>query len=278
MIEELTKVIISNWSQLPISPQVPTPNGLLSFTKFCQRIVGRNTKVLFFVSHAGQPVCIIKTVRDPGFNQRLEKEKRIQKQICSREVVTPEVYFDGFINDRYFYAEQVVWGTILSPRQTREKQSEIMSQVKSFPVAGEVPLQMILALFSSSSIFRSDKKLFSSLEFLSKQSLILKMGLSHGDLGRPNLLTDGVRTYLIDWERANDTPFWLIDGVSLLVKINNICNFSDWESRALSIFINYTGVTSNYANILYYLVSIFDILYKQYPAEYARIIEQLPRL
>lgn len=200
MIDELHALVINHFG-----------TGQLRFTKFCQRIAGPETKVLFFVSKDGAPLCILKVMRSAEYNGMLKREKEAQESVPPYgSCRAPEVYFCGFVQGRYVYAEEVILGLPLTRKQAARHEREIVEFLNSLP-----------------------------------------KGLTHGDLGTPNILKDGNDLVVIDWAHAGERPTPLIDAVYYMVRLRRIKDLADWRCRAMPVFMRYTGTNATEAEALY---------------------------
>jgi hypothetical protein len=236
--------------------------GRISFTKFCQRIAGPETKILFFVTCDGKPLCVLKMMRSAVYNETLKREKIAQEHIQPvGKCRVPKVYFDGFVGDRYVYAEEVISGLSISKRTVARHEREIVEFTDSFPKEGNITAQELVAMFEE-RLPQADegaKKLISNLR---KSGVILKKGLTHGDLGTPNILKDNRRLYIIDWAHAGKCPVALIDAVYFMSRLRRIRDLSDWRTRAAPDFMRYTGLNSSEAEALYCVHILYKILNK----------------
>ncbi len=275
MINELRNIILNNWNTLPhVGEDVPTADQL-SITKFCQRIVQPHTKVLFLVTFQNKPVCLIKIMRAVRFNKKLEREKKSQQTIKPSGIVyIPQVYFDGYSNGLYFYAEEVIQGLPISRKVALKKEKELVHFSSSFPTYGEITASNLASIISEHLPTDSNQFLKFHLEQLHESPAILKKGFTHSDFARPNLIHCSGRIYVIDWERAGDRPFWLLDAVYLMVRLRKIKDFEDWKKRAAPLLSYYTSITLESAGVLYSLLIIFEILYKKYPEHYKKLVSQ----
>lgn len=190
MIDNLRTLVISHlYSKDEINPTE------LQFTKFCQRIVGPHTKVLFLVTYRGRYVCIIKTVRYPEFNVNLQREKRAQGTARAVGLVrAPRIYFEGTVGERYVYAEEVIDGPPISKKKLMKRMPEIQAFASAFPKQGSISAKELHA------------KLAPYIPDIEMMKDTYELQLTHGDLGRPNILDTGQELVVIDWERAGDIP------------------------------------------------------------------------
>lgn len=269
MIEQFRKMICSRQDIFPGVEQ-----GSLSFTKFCQRITGPDTKVLFFVTHKSIPICIIKVIREESYDNKLQNEAQTQKSLIAENLeFVPKVYFDGSINGRYFYAEEVMEGRPLSKRDAQKNTQLIIDMIKSLPTKGLISSAQTREIFQKLQI--KDKNFVSLLDVLGKGEVVLKTGVTHGDFGLPNLIKTPKGIAVIDWGRANEKPFWLIDAVYFLVRVETIRDVADWERRGSSTLTRYGHISAAEAKSLYCISMLFEILYKRYPAEYIKAVENM---
>jgi len=267
MIEKLRSILIANWHTLSHGSEMPEPEKL-RVTKFCQRIVQPHTKVLFLITYKKQPLCIIKMMRGEAFNENLRIEKNAQQSVQSSGfILVPSVYFDGYIDRFYIYAEEVVEGVPPTKQAVAHNIKEIIQFIQQFPSYKTVATASIVSVLEQ-HIPEDSKHIKEHVDYLRKSDAVLKQGFTHGDFARPNLLASGNRVFVIDWERAGERPFWLMDAVRLLVRIKNVRNSNEWLEKGSPLLCQYTGVTSEETVALYHLFIIFEILYRKYPDTY----------
>ncbi len=269
MIEQFKKAIHARSDLFP-----GIEEGELGFTKFCQRIAGPDTKVLFFVTHKKKPLCIIKIMRENSFNWRLKQEAETQRRLSEKELnFVPEVYFDGEIDGRYFYAEQVIIGDPLTKHDAQKSEDLIIRTVESFPTSGAIQSLHLYKIFKQCNI--ADENFKFLLGVFGDREITFKKGITHGDFGLPNLIKTEQGVYAIDWGRANEKPLWLIDAVYFLVRVRGIKDLNDWEKRGVPALIEHSSIDKVTAKSLYCASILFEILYKKYPAEYTNVVKQI---
>lgn len=249
--------------------------GQFRITKMCQRIVGHDTKVLFLVSYMGKPACIVKMMRDASFNGKLEREKASQEKLIHAGIGSvPRIYFDGVVNGCYVYGEEVIDGEFISRGLALKKEKEIVDIVRSLPAYENISAHEIGKVFSEYAP-RDDENISVLLKYLFDSNAILRKGLTHSDFGRPNIMQSSGKLYIIDWERAGDRPFWLIDAVYLMIKTRKVESFQEWKTKAMPAFIRYTGVDEASALALYCVFKLFDIFHKKYREKYYTVIKSI---
>lgn len=273
MIEKITQLVEENWDSLP-SKKTPYNKESVFVTKFCQRIVGYDTKVLFLITHKGTPVCIVKMTRDVDFNERLRREKEAQESVVeSFGISIPRVYFDGTINGYYVYAEEVIQGNIISKRLASKYERDIVDFVRSFPVSGDIQAKEVAGIFSEFAP-KENAKILELIQCIRDKDVVLKKGFMHGDFGRSNIIYSSNKLNLIDWGRAGEIPFWLIDAVYFMAgNSKHVNDMEDWQ-KVIPIFSKYTGVDTATAEALYCIMMVFKILRKKYPDIYFAVIER----
>lgn len=273
MTEKIIQLLKENQEKLTIKKPL-TDTAQFGITKMCQRIVGRDTKVLFLITYRNAFVCIIKMMRDASFNEKLKQEKKSQEKLIHAGISSvPSVYFDGMIGEQYMYAEEAVIGIAISKNVARKKEEEIVDIICSFPAYGAISTTEISKVFSEYTP-AEDKNIQALLRILCDKELFLKKGLTHSDLGRPNIMQSFDKLYIIDWERAGDRPFWLIDAVYFMIKTRSVKTIDEWRQKAAPVFMQYTGVDDASATALYCVFKIFDIFHKKYPEKYNAIVKQ----
>lgn len=270
MIDALEQKIKTHWAVFRTGDGSPVAK--LCFTKFCQRIVQEHTKVLFLVTYKDKPLCVLKIMRSNSFNEKLKKEATAQKELLGEGVSTiSNVLFEDNIDGRYLYAEEVVDGVPLSKKQAFKKEKEIVELIASFPSSGEITITAAAEIFEK-HLPEGDERVTQLLQELQSTPVVLKTGLTHSDFGRPNILYRRGQFHIIDWERAGDRPFYLIDAVYFMIKLRRISGSDDWKKRALPIFMRYTGLDEKTANALYCIQSLFHHTYKHHPDVYQKLI------
>ena len=181
MIAALQQVIANNWGQ--VADGDPCDASSLSLTKFCQRIVQEHTKVLFYVTHKDEPLCILKIMRSPAYNEKLKKEAAAQKELHAHGLrVTPKVLFEDTVDGSYVYAENIVSGSPISRRVGEQKEEEIVSVIQEFPTYGPLSSKELYAVFEKHN--SNDNEHYNSLlATLGSHDVELSRGLTHSDLG-----------------------------------------------------------------------------------------------
>lgn len=274
MTEKIVQLLLEKHRALPFGSLL-TDAAQFRITKMCQRIAGYDTKVLFFVSYMEKPICIVKTMRDASYNEKLQHEKISQEKLIQEGIDSvPRVYFDGMINGYYVYGEEVVEGKFISRRLARKKEKEIVGIIRSFPAYGDISAQEVGKIFLEYAP-RGDESIAVLLEALLKSNATLKKGFTHSDFGRPNIMLSSGRIRIIDWEWAGDRPFWLIDAVYFMIKTREVKTLEEWKGKAVPAFMEYTGVDEVSALALYCVFKIFDIFHKKYPERYNAVIKSM---
>lgn len=266
--ERVRQFVYDNRSALPRAA------GELRVAKFCQRIAGPDTKILFLVTDEHGALCIVKTMRSSAHDEKLRREASAQRELAGAGIDSvPSVYFDGMIEGRYIYVEEAIDGMPVSRHTARAKEKEIVALVSRFPVHGSMSSPDIAAILAGYAP-EQDAHFAAALERLRSRNVTLKTGLTHSDLGRVNILHGEKGLRIIDWGRANERPFYLIDAVYLLTRIRDIKNADDWQKRGAPALVVYTGIAQEAAEALYDILVATEILYKKYPQSYASVIRQ----
>lgn len=274
MKNQIIKFVIANKDKFPIKDTLVHEKNFL-LTKFCQRIVQRHTKVLFLITYKGEPICIIKTVRFAEYNERLKKEKTAQEYINQHVKVATPIYAEGMFGARYFYAEEISLGNIISVRDALDLERKIVEKICLFPSSGSISTHSIAKALQEHAP-EIDDELQSIIKHLKKsKEVLLKKGFSHGDLARVNIMTRGDIIHFIDWERAEMNSFWLIDAIYFMMKLRRISNFEEWRERGIADFITYTRVSDDVAESLFFVSVVFQRLQKEYPKQLAYIAQQI---
>lgn len=266
MINLLKENLIQSWPQ-------PLREEALRFTKFCQRVTRPDSKVLFLVTHQKQPLCIIKTMRSKEKNSLLKSEAKAQKTINTHLPNTaPKVFFEGELsNGLYVYAEEVIKSIPVSRREALLSFKELARVISKFPTYGEVSVGEVVRVIEDFCP-QYDTKCATLLALLDK-SATLKTGFSHSDLGRVNILGKDGAPCIIDWERAGETPFWLIDAVYLFKKLHRITTIEKW--RAKSIVFPTEFADEKTLESLFILAELFETLRLRYPGKYAPLTQTM---
>jgi len=275
MIENISQLIEKNWEALPVANALYKRDALC-FTKFCQRIVGKDTKVLFLVTYNGILICIIKATRDARFNGKLRHEKKSQEKVAtSGKISVPRVYFEAMVGGYYVYAEEVVQGKIIPKKVARKFEKDIVDFIASFSSGGSMSskeLASILSVFVPSD----NVPITELIQHIQSKNVLLKKGFTHSDFERPNILYCSGLLHIIDWGRAGDMPFRFIDAVYVMSGNRNIRNMEDWK-KIIPEFTLYTGVDSATAEVLYCIMVICKTLRKKYPERYFAAVERFSR-
>lgn len=267
MSDELKALVGSHYKTLGIVGDAPDARELL-VTKFCQRIVQPHTKVLFLVTHKNNLLCVVKMMRSPIYDAQLQREKRAQEEAgVQKSVRAPRVYFEGSVAGRYVYAEEVVEGLPVSKQVALAQETELLDFIGSLPTEGSIEVREVVDRVAA-HVPQEEKRVAELLGRLARTGATLQKGLTHGDLGRPNILQDAEGLRVIDWERAGDCPIRLVDAAYLLGYLHDIKNVDDWNHRAAPVLMRHFGINAATAEALYCIQKIFEVLYKKYPERY----------
>jgi hypothetical protein len=255
----------------------PIHASALSFTKFCQRVAAPHTKVLFFVTHEGRPLCIVKMMRSASYNQKLQNEKNVQERACvGKTVRPPKVFFEGMVGDRYVYAEEIVEGIPLSIESASKYEADLIAYAAVLPQVGSIPSTELADVFARYAP-EHDIPFTNALADLRSYTVLLPEGITHGDFGRPNILKthDGLR--VIDFERGNERPLYLFDAVYFMVKTRKIISKEHWKEEGVPVLVSYTGTTKEIAGALYASFLLFEVLRRKYHERYMSVVQELRR-
>ncbi|MDD5032888.1 MAG: hypothetical protein PHC85_02115 [Candidatus Pacebacteria bacterium] len=278
MTEKITQLIKENWNIFPISGQCTEAKEKILLSKFYHGRAWIGGKVLFFATYDGKPICLVKTARDISAGQKIKKEKESQEKfIEAGSLSAPRVYFDGEIDGKYLYAEEILSGRPLSKNLAIKKERELVNIISSRPFSGELLTSDVAKIFEDNFLFE-DAEAKELIKQLKLYDLPLKRGFSHGDFTRKNIIYDGRIFRLIDWDRAGERPFWLIDAVHFMVSLRNIKNMKEWKRQAVSSLAEYAGINEDTAVALYCVETMLEIFCKNYPERYFKIMEQLSLL
>jgi len=258
-----------------VADKLNVPKNELFISKFHHGTGTLGSKVLFLVSHKGKMLCIVKVLRDASFNDKLKKEKISQEQFKpSKDFLSPQVYFDGYVDGYYVYGEQVFLGRTLPVNLAYKKEEEITQMIGNFPVKGEISSLQVVKVFSDNMPEEETegKELIKKIE---NKDIIFKKGFSHGDFTRKNIMEEGEKLVLIDWERAGDRPFLFIDAIHFMVSLRNVKTFEEWEKEILPLFVKYSNLNIDTSNGLYCIETIFEIFCKKYSDKYQKVIKEI---
>lgn len=273
MINDIIKQIIINKRHFSSLPQ-NISEVEFSVTKFCQRIASFHTKVLFLIQYNGLPICIAKTVRDARFNNKLKSEKENQSKATKTGIFkVPAVYFESEIKGRYIYFEEVVIGDMISSQSMLDNERDIVLSIANFRVYGEVDVQEVYNRLKD--YITKDHILFHLLKLVSEYKGNLKVGITHNDFARQNIIQSKNGIYLIDWERSGECPLWLIDAVSFIVKVKKIKGLEDWVNRGVPILGRYVSVDGKYVTIVYCIMCMMDNLRKNNIDNYNELVSSM---
>lgn len=276
MIDDFCALIASKWASL--QQEGTCEESALQFTKFCQRVVQPHTKVLFFVTYKGRPLCVLKVMRSPKWNDKLRNEKEAQASVTPMaHVASPVVFFDAMLDGLYVYAEQpIAKGMPISRSTAIAYEREIVELISSFPRYGEIDANVLSNLLVP-YIPENEPTLPLPLETLRTSGAQLQTGFTHSDLGSPNILKDGDTLYMIDWEQAGTRPFFLLDAVYFMARARRVEGLSDWHHRCRSAFMEYTHSTATTADALFSLFVILRVLQKRHAERYSAVIAEFAK-
>lgn len=217
MRDALTALIEKYWATFGV--QRPYDKDAISITKFCQRVVQPHTKVLFFVSFRGAPLCIMKTVRTPACNGNLLREATHQAVAPHTAVLSaPKVYWVDQVGDRAVYAEEYIDAVPVSISDYRALGPHITEFVQALPRYGSIRSDDFIAQIAH--LLPEDPVVAQHAHALTDAKVDLVLGLTHGDLGRQNILGTAGRAWIVDWERSGDIPIHTLDLVSYCERTN----------------------------------------------------------
>lgn len=265
MIDDLARLIDKYWDSYRIGGACDT--RALSFTKFCQRIVGHHTKVLFFVTYRGAPLCIIKTVRFPEFSDALRNEARAQSSAPRTTTLSaPRVLWEDVSVDRAVYAEEYIDSAPVSVATYSALQREIVVFSGALPHAGTVRADRFISDIKPH--LPTDTIIARHRGVLEKSSTVLELGMTHGDLGRQNILGTKSQAWIVDWERSGDIPFRYFDAVTYFMRL-----YRGDVNAQLRAVQNSLTLDKEGAETILAVTNIYMSLYKKYPDAYQEIVK-----
>lgn len=216
MRDALTTLIEKYWATFDVHQ--PYDQDAISITKFCQRVVQPHTKVLFLVSFRGAPLCIMKTVRTPVCNENLLREATHQAAAPRTAVISaPKVHWVDQVGDRAVYAEEYIDALPVTIPDYRALGPHITEFVQALPRYGSIRSDDFIAQIGH--LLPEDSIVAQHARTLTDAKVDLALGLTHGDLGRQNILGTAGRAWVVDWERAGDIPFSDFDSTDYTVKV-----------------------------------------------------------
>ncbi|MCL9972282.1 MAG: hypothetical protein NBV63_02650 [Candidatus Pacebacteria bacterium] len=250
MIDELSTLIEEQWVTYRRTDSYD--QGALAFTKFCQRAVQPHTKVLYFVSYKRAPLCILKTVRAPEYNEHLKREATHQARAPKTNVLSaPTVFWVGEVRGRVVYAEEYIDALPVTVDDYRALMPEIAVFSNALPQYGTMQSDEYADRIAP--YLPKDPVLERHLTTLRERKASLTLGLTHGDMGRQNILGTRQRAWVVDWERSGDVPVHGFDGMDVLLKLNKHAVPDD--------------------TLLFAVRNIHVALYRRFPDEYRRLAE-----
>jgi predicted Ser/Thr protein kinase len=248
MIDELTTLIEKHWTTYGRTDACE--RDALSFTKFCQRVVQPHTKVLYLVSYKRRPLCILKTVRAPEYSKNLLREATHQALAPKTNVLSaPIVFWTDEVNRRAVYAEEYIDALPVTLSEYRALLPEITTFAHALPHSGSVRSDEFAERIAP--YLPPDPVLQRHLVTLRELKAPLALGLTHGDMGRQNVLGTRQRAWIVDWERSGDVPVHAFDSVDVFLKLNKHATPED--------------------TLLFAVRSIYVALYRRFPAEYQQV-------
>lgn len=260
MIDELTALIEKNWSKYGRTE--PYERYRISFTKFCQRVVQPHTKVLYFVTYREAPLCILKTVRGPEYNENLLREAKYQAAAPRTAVLSaPRVFWTDEVRGRAVYAEEYIDALPVSLHDYRALAPEIATFSAAMPQSGTIRSDEFADRIAP--FVPEDPVLTRHLATLRALKAPLQLGLSHGDMGRQNILGTATRAWIIDWERAGEVPVHLFDAYALQFHLRR-----RGAKRAAQLTLPGENV-----ELLRVVTEIYVRLYKRYPLAYRLVVK-----
>lgn len=250
MIDELAALIEKHWATFGI--QRPYERNGISVTKFCQRVVQPHTKVLFFVTFCGAPLCILKTVRTSHHNENLLREAKHQAAAPHTAVLSaPKVFWTDAVLGRAVYAEEYIDALPVTLREYQSLLPEVTAFSQALQRFGTVRSDEFAD--SIASYLPDDPVIQRHLATLRDLKAPLTLGFTHGDMGRQNILGTWQRAWIIDWERAGDVPAYAFDVIDVQLKLNKYAVPED--------------------KLLYAVRSIYAALFRRFPDVYRRVAE-----
>jgi len=239
----------------------------LSFTKFCQRIVQPHTKVLYYVTYAGVPLCIIKIIRSPQYSTTLSRECVYQKQAPIVGVLSvPRVFWSDVIEGRFVYAEEVIDAMQISRDDFRALATDVVIFSKALPHEGQFYSHEFARMLRAH--VPADPAIERHIATLERLRIPLELGLTHGDMGRPNILGTRERAWVIDWERAGDIPFRYFDSALYVRRV-----YRQSPAVRASVLAKLVVCDEAYADLLLLLTDLYTLLYRIYPNVYRNIVQ-----
>jgi aminoglycoside phosphotransferase (APT) family kinase protein len=250
------------WRRL--MPEIPLPRRLL-LARMPTRTGGRSTvSVLLFVDDEPAPVALLKINRDPGYRASVEAEftrlSAIRPRLRACRSAVPRPLFLERVGGHVVFAETVVpggpfpMGAFLRPEPVRQRlvaplvdhafdwledfHAETATGTWAIDAGfvrqrGRAVFDKILARFPESRPWR--EALLGVAEGLAKfQGALLPRGVVHGDFTHANLLFDGSRLGVVDWEDCTQDGLPLDDVFFFVCQL--ALNYHGEEPQAGSSF------------------------------------------
>lgn len=265
MIDEFSKLIEKNWSTYGSTE--PYERDRISLTKFCQRVVQPHTKVLFFVTYRSAPLCILKTVRAPEHSANLRREAAHQAAAPQVGVLSaPHVFWVDEVEGNAVYAETYVDALPVSLKGYRALTREIAAFSTALPHAGAVRSDVLADRITS--FLPDDLIIAKHLQVLREERVNLELGMTHGDLGRQNVLGTKRRAWVIDWERAGDIYIRHFDVAAYVLRL-----YRHNEAQQAGALADILTLNKSTAKTLLAVTALMVRLYKQYPNAYRAVVD-----
>lgn len=270
MIEDIQRFVVAQAEKFGLPSSITEKD--VQVMKFSQRVAKFNTKMLFLVSVFGEPVCVVKAMRDPAYDAQLKHEADAQAAMVLSGVHTvPRVLYEGEVQRHYVYAESFIDGHTISPKEAIRHLPEIIALVASFPKGEAFDGERLLELYQKYAPAH-DAQYAAHVAQLMRTKVPIHRGATHSDLGRVNIMKSSGGLRIIDWERANQRPIWLIDAAYFIVRTLRVRNEHTWLQAGVPLLVRYAGCTEVYAQALYHHLRILDILRYQHPIRYKKVV------
>lgn len=202
----------------------------------------------------------------------LRREKEVQEHIKPYSTCrAPAVYFEGEIDGLYIYAEEVMHGLPLSREDALRYERAVVEFMASLPRSGMSSAHN-LAMLLGPLVPTEASQLTELLEGLRNSEAQIEQGLTHGDLGTPNILKEQSGLCVIDWAHTGERPFALLDAVYYMARLRRVGSLPEWKAHAESLFISYTNVSMETASALFRIYLFLALLKKKYPEHYEMAI------
>ena len=238
----------------------------ISLSKFFHGDGKRSEKILFLVTVKGQPVCMLKMMRNIDLNDQLTKEYEAQGIAGSKNIVAfriPKNLFKSSVLGFVITGEEVITGGVINKNQAASYLKNVADFERSIMATKNVATKKIKVrdIVSLLGAYSIDNELMAILKKNTEKNVV--SSFSHGDLTFRNLIVDDKgMPVLIDWQHSWIRPIWGLDFVHYYVRALGIETLDD-AAKAIDKVKEITPEIGDDFVLLYALDKIFDSIYKK---------------